>query len=116
MSKLSQPSKSPGPGPDDGEYDPHGYEVKDAADTLLKAEEIKSNKKLMPHVHKHLHQKKHAVIKSLADLKKVSQSKRNAAANEEVGEPPGMSEESEGEQPLKMSDRSPGQGKPHIKK
>jgi hypothetical protein len=44
------------------------YEVKDAADTLMRAEEVKQNPHLMKHVHKHLGKKKKA-IRSIQDLK-----------------------------------------------
>jgi len=47
---------------------PEDYEISSAADTLMRAEEIKNDPRLMPHVHKHLQKKKKA-ISSLADLK-----------------------------------------------
>lgn len=47
---------------------PEDYEIKDAADTLMRAEEIKKDKRLMPHVHKHLH-KKVKQIKSIQDIR-----------------------------------------------
>lgn len=56
------------------EDEPKEYEVSDAAETLMKAEHIKKNKKLMPHVHKHLKNKKSA-IESIADLREKAQSK-----------------------------------------
>lgn len=63
--------------------EPQDYEVKDAADTLMRAEDIKKNKKLMPHVHKHLDQK----MKSLKSLKAMAGQKQNeedAEADEKV--------------------------------
>lgn len=47
---------------------PHEYEVKDAAECLMRAEEIKKNQKLMPHVHKHLG-KKVKQIRSIQDIR-----------------------------------------------
>lgn len=55
------------PQPSD-EQEPQDYEVQDAANTLMRAEEIKRNKKLMPHVHKHLNKQ----MKSLKDLKRLA--------------------------------------------
>lgn len=52
--------------------EPGEYEVEDAANTLMRAEHIKKNKKLMPHVHKHLKNKKSA-IESIADLREKAQ-------------------------------------------
>lgn len=40
---------------------PDEWEVKDAADTLMKAEKIKKDKKIMPHVYKHLKTHKKAI-------------------------------------------------------
>jgi hypothetical protein len=48
------------------------YEVKEAADTLMKAEEIKGNKELMACVHPHLASKKKA-ISSISDLRKMAE-------------------------------------------
>ena len=48
---------------------PEQYEIEDAARTLTKAQEIRSNKKLMPHVHKHLKKQKKMIAGSIADLK-----------------------------------------------
>ena len=61
MNKLSAHPAEPKEGPDE-------YEVKDAADTLMKAEDIKNNKHLMKHVHKHL-KKKQKQITSIAQLR-----------------------------------------------
>lgn len=44
------------------------HKVKNAAQTLMEAEEIKANKGLMKHVHKHMKHKSKA-IKSIQDLK-----------------------------------------------
>lgn len=62
--------------------EPQEYEVKDAADTLMKAEEIKKNKKLMPHVHKHLNKK----FQSLKDLKRLAVEKDMAPAGKDSDE------------------------------
>lgn len=59
--------------------EPQEYEVKDAADTLMRAEEIKRNKKLMPHVHKHINKK----MKSLKDLKRMAVEKDMADDHDE---------------------------------
>ena len=54
---------------DEGKGDkPQQYEIEDAANTLMRAEEIKRNKKLMPHVHRHLKKKKH-IISSISELR-----------------------------------------------
>lgn len=53
--------------------EPQEYEIKDAADTLMRAEAIKGNKKLMPHVHKHLGKQ----MKSLKALKAMAGQKQN---------------------------------------
>ncbi len=50
---------------------PEQYEIEDAARTLTKAQEIKANKKLMPHVHKHLKKQHKAMANSIADLKRM---------------------------------------------
>lgn len=63
---------------------PDKYEIESAADTLLRAEQIKADKKLMPHVHKHLQEKKKAVIRSLEDLKKVSHDRRMEIIEEDM--------------------------------
>ena len=47
------------------------YEIEDAARTLMQAEEIKKNKELMPHVHKHL-KKKMCAIRSVQDLRSLA--------------------------------------------
>lgn len=51
--------------------EPQEYQIKDAADTLLKAEEIKKDSKLMPHVHKHMSKKMEHMksVSSMEDLK-----------------------------------------------
>lgn len=49
--------------------DDKDYEAEDAMRTLMQAEEIKQNDKLMERVHKHVGKKKKA-IKSIADLRK----------------------------------------------
>ena len=54
---------------------PHDYEIENAARTLMEAEDIKANKKLMPHVHKHL-KKKARAIRSVQQLR----DKHNAMA------------------------------------
>ena len=59
--KMMEQPEQPGEAPEE-------YEVKDAADTLMKAEDIKNNKHLMKHVHKHL-KKKQKQITSIAQLR-----------------------------------------------
>lgn len=49
---------------------PEKYEIEDAANTLLRAEDIKKDKRLMPHVQAHL-TKKVKAIQSIADLKEA---------------------------------------------
>lgn len=57
------------------------FESKDAADTLMKAEEIKANKKLMKHVKKHVGRKLKAItglhdsVKSIKDIKELHNKK-----------------------------------------
>ena len=67
MAKMTGMS-SPAPAGTEDDSEPQEYEVKDAADTLLRAEEIKKNKKLMPHVHRHLNNKMKQ-IGSIQDLR-----------------------------------------------
>lgn len=50
----------------------HKHEIESAARTLTEAEDIKSNRKLMKHVHKHLNGKMRA-IRSIAQLKDRAQ-------------------------------------------
>jgi hypothetical protein len=64
---------------------PADHEIESAAETLMKAEQIKQNKKLMPHVHAHLAKKQHA-INSIADLKKVAKELNEGSAAEEAAE------------------------------
>lgn len=59
--------------------EPDAYEVEDAAKTLMKAEDIKGNKKLMPHVHKHIGKQ----MKSLKALKAMAGMKQNEEDAEE---------------------------------
>jgi hypothetical protein len=47
---------------------PEKYEIENAARTLMEAEEIKQNKELMPHVHKHI-AKKQKALNSLSKLR-----------------------------------------------
>ncbi len=47
---------------------PHDYEIKDAAECLLRAEDIKKDKRMMPYVHKHL-SKKEKQIRSIQDIR-----------------------------------------------
>lgn len=74
--KLDMTSKAQ---PADPEKGPHQYEIEEAANTLMKAEEIKKNKKLMPHVHKHLSKKKAAItsVQGLRDKLKELQSEES---------------------------------------
>lgn len=51
---------------------PDKYEIEDAARTLTRASEIKNDKRLMPHVHKHLKKQHKAMATSIADLKAMS--------------------------------------------
>lgn len=64
---------------DEEDREPHQYEIEDAANTLTKAEEIKKNKKLMPHVHKHL-QKKAKAIHSIQGLRDAAKSMQDDEA------------------------------------
>lgn len=50
---------------------PDDYEIKDAVNTLVRAEEIKNDERLWPYVEKELGKKVKA-IKSLDDLRKVA--------------------------------------------
>jgi hypothetical protein len=52
---------------------PEKYEIESAADTLMRAEDIKQDKRLMPHVHKHLGKK----MKSLKQLSQMAGQKKN---------------------------------------
>jgi hypothetical protein len=54
------------------------YRIKDAAECLMRAEEIKKDEKLMPHVHKLL-DKKAGAISSLKGLKELAQKKLSKA-------------------------------------
>lgn len=51
--------------------EPHDHEIEAAAETLLRAEQIKKDSKLMPYVNKHL-KKKMSAIESIADIRKKS--------------------------------------------
>lgn len=88
MAKKSMPSKSmsspiEAPMMDDDSDTPKDYEVDDAVRTLERSEEIKKDKKLMPHVHKKIQKK----MMSLAELKKLGMKK----ASEEKEDPESMS-------------------------
>lgn len=61
--------KLPMPTGEEKGNEPQDYEVKEAFDTLTKAEAIKKNGKLMKHVHKHA-KAQMGHIKSIADLRK----------------------------------------------
>lgn len=78
MSKLeaAQPSMP------EKDSEPQQYEIEDAANTLTRAEEIKKNKKLMPHVHKHLAKKAKAItsIQGLRDHIKSMQADEDSEA------------------------------------
>lgn len=63
----------------------HDYEVKDAADTLMRAEDIKKDKRLMPHVHKHMH-KMVKKIKSIQDIRNAAKAKKREAMEMESEE------------------------------
>lgn len=58
------------------------YKIDDAVSTLERAEKIKADEKLMPHVHKRISQKH----KSLGDLKKLA-SKKSVEEQTEREEP-----------------------------
>lgn len=79
LGKVSKPSLAEN---ENGE--PQQYEVEDAANTLMKAEDIKNNKKLMPHVHKHLAKKKKAMekISSIDQLRVAANSKNDNDGDE----------------------------------
>lgn len=47
---------------------PQDYEIEDAANTLMRAEKIKKDKRIMPHVHKHL-ENKVKEIRSIQDIR-----------------------------------------------
>lgn len=61
---------------------PDKYEIEDGVRTLERAEEIKNDKRLMPHVHKHIGKK----LKSLKDLRALAGKKKNEEDAEELGE------------------------------
>ncbi len=83
MSKelAAQPSD-----PNDPNREPDKYEIESAAEHLTKAEEIKQNKKLMPHVIKHLAKKKKA-INSIEQLRQVAKDKMAENDNDEDDQP-----------------------------
>lgn len=60
----------------------HDYEVKDAADTLMRAEDIKKDKRLMPHVHKHM-KKMVKKIRSIQDLRDAAKASRKMEMDSE---------------------------------
>lgn len=64
-SDMAMPAPTPGKEKDST---PEKYEIESAADTLTRAEEIKKDKRLMPHVKKHL-AKKVKAISSIAELR-----------------------------------------------
>lgn len=80
--KMDMPAKASAPGES---KEPHDYEIEDAANTLMKAEEIKKNKKLMPHVHKHL-QKKAKAISSVQGLRDHIKSMQDEESQESEAE------------------------------
>ncbi len=75
---------------------PDEYEIKDAADTLMKAHEIRNNKNLMPHVHKHLNMKKKA-ISSIMELKHVAKNRimKLSGADKAMEEPESVDNKAE---------------------
>lgn len=93
----SQPTISP----EKDDKKPDKWEIENAADTLMKAEQIKTDKRLMPHVHKHLHEKKKQVIRSIEELKQKSHDRRMELAQEEIDGP------GEEKEKLTMADPSP---------
>lgn len=60
---------------EDDSDEPQDHEIGSAMDTLLRAEEIKKNTKLMPHVEKKMGAQKQHVISSLKELKKIAKKK-----------------------------------------
>jgi hypothetical protein len=62
------------------------YEVKEAAECLLKAEEIKANKSLMEKVHEHMEGKKKHIM-SVADLRKKADEIAEASEESEAPMP-----------------------------
>lgn len=52
--------------------EPHEHEIESAAETLLRAEQIKKDVKMMPYVNKYL-KKKMSAIESIADIRKKAQ-------------------------------------------
>ncbi len=53
------------------------WEIRDAADTLMKAEDIKGNADLLPHVHAHLATKQKGMKKAITNIQEL----RTAAKN-----------------------------------
>jgi hypothetical protein len=71
MAKKSIPMPAP-TSPDDGKYG--DWQVKDAAETIMKAHEHMADPMMMKHVNKHLHIKSKA-IKSIKDIQSAYNSK-----------------------------------------
>jgi hypothetical protein len=66
---------------DDPDRAPDKYEIEDGVRTLQRADEIKNNKKLMPHIQKHIGKQ----ITSLKGLRKLAQDKMMAPDKDEDG-------------------------------
>lgn len=76
MAKKSMKEPGAGPAiamaPKDDKGPPDKYEIEDGVRTLERAEEIKNDKRLMPHVHKHIGKK----LKSLKELRGLAGQKK----------------------------------------
>lgn len=72
-SKMKKPVEMMAPADDKGE--PHEHEIDDAVRTLERGEEIKKDKRLMPHVHKKISKKIHSLkdLKALAGQKSLEE-------------------------------------------
>lgn len=75
---MKKPKESAGPAiamapKDEKDETPQKYEIEDAVRTLEQGEAIKKDKRLMPHLHKHISKK----IGSLKELKALAGKKKN---------------------------------------
>lgn len=72
---------------------PDEWEIRSAVDCLIRAEEIKGNKKLMPLVAKELQERKDAIAKvptSIADLKKLAKQKESEDSEDSDADEEGL--------------------------
>lgn len=77
---------------EDMKYD--DYRVRDAVDTLMRAEEIKQDPKMMKLVHAEM-QKKHKAIKKVSSIKELRHLKNKMADDESAAEEKGESAQDE---------------------